>query len=346
MIATANPIEYEGTYPLPEAQLDRFLLQVSFDYPSAEDEVRVLTQPDRPRPGGGRGRAGDRRRAGCSGRSASSSSVDVDQSVQRYCVDLTRATRSRAQVLLGASPRGSLALVLTARARAVIVGRDYVVPEDVKAVAVAALAHRITLRPEVWMRDVSAADIVNGRYSSHVPAPARRRRAGRPGRTVRRRRGGGPSVALLPRRRTAAALLFLAVALHRPDLVVLAAPLLAWLRGAAVRRARRRACGHGAGRGEHAVRGPGHGRAACAVARRPAPTLLTVVVRRRGEWLAIDRNRAIAAVLPVEPRRSDASSSSGCGARRWARASIGTARVTRLGRRACSGASRRATGRR
>jgi MoxR-like ATPase len=96
--------------------------------------------------------------------------VSVDPSVRQYCVALTRATRESAQVLLGASPRGSLALVLTARARAVIAGRDYVVPEDVKAVTVAALAHRITLRPEVWMRDVSTADIVSS-VLAQVPTP-------------------------------------------------------------------------------------------------------------------------------------------------------------------------------
>jgi MoxR-like ATPase len=169
VIATANPIEYEGTYSLPEAQLDRFLLRVSFDYPEAEDEVRVL--------GNRLGRAQEAivvdqvtDAAGLAAAQHAVEQVAVDESLQRYCVALTRATRQAPQVLLGASPRGSLALVLTARARAVIAGRDYVVPEDVKAVAIAALAHRVTLRPEVWMRDVSAADIVAA-VLDQVPAP-------------------------------------------------------------------------------------------------------------------------------------------------------------------------------
>ncbi len=169
VIATANPIEYEGTYPLPEAQLDRFLLQVSFDYPDAEDEITVLSNRiSRAREEVDVEQVTDS--AGLLNAQQIVEHVEVDESVQRYCVALTRATRESNQVLLGASPRGSLALVLTARAKAVIEGRDYVVPEDVKAVAVAALAHRITLKPEVWMRDVGGVDIVRT-VLSHVPAP-------------------------------------------------------------------------------------------------------------------------------------------------------------------------------
>jgi MoxR-like ATPase len=169
VIATANPIEYEGTYPLPEAQLDRFLLRVSFDYPSGPDEVQVL-----------RNRITRRREefdlaqvtdaAGLAAAQRAIEEVTVDDSLQRYCVALARATRGDSQVLVGASPRGSLALVLTARAHAVLCRRDFVIPEDVKAVAVAALAHRITLRPEMWMREVSGADVVR-RVLEQVPAP-------------------------------------------------------------------------------------------------------------------------------------------------------------------------------
>ena len=169
VIATANPIEYEGTYPLPEAQLDRFLLRVSFDYPSGPDEVQVL----RNRIGRGREEFDITQVTDAAGLAAAQRAVEdvtVDDSLQRYCVALARATRTDAQVLVGASPRGSLALVLTARAHAVLAGRDYVVPEDVKAVAVAALAHRITLRPELWMREVSGADVVR-RVLGQVPAP-------------------------------------------------------------------------------------------------------------------------------------------------------------------------------
>jgi MoxR-like ATPase len=169
VIATANPIEYEGTYPLPEAQLDRFLLRVSFDYPSGPDEVQIL-----------RNRITRRREefdlaqvtdaAGLAAAQRAIEEVTVDDSLQRYCVALARATRGDSQVLVGASPRGSLALVLTARAHAVLCRRDFVIPEDVKAVAVAALAHRITLRPEMWMREVSGADVVR-RVLDQVPAP-------------------------------------------------------------------------------------------------------------------------------------------------------------------------------
>jgi MoxR-like ATPase len=169
VIATANPIEYEGTYPLPEAQLDRFLLRVSFDYPGLADEVTVLANRiSRAREEVEVEQVTDN--AGLLAAQRTVESVDVDPDVQKYCVALTRATRESSQVLLGASPRGSLALVLTARAHAVIAGRDYVVPEDVKAVAVAALAHRITLRPEVWMRDVSGVDIVRT-VLAQVPTP-------------------------------------------------------------------------------------------------------------------------------------------------------------------------------
>jgi MoxR-like ATPase len=159
VIATANPIEYEGTYPLPEAQLDRFLLRVSFGYPSAEQESQILAnRVDRQREAITLEQVTDA--AGLAAAQREVEQVSVEPTVQQYCVALARATRQSPQVLVGASPRGALALMLAARALAVIRGRDYVVPEDVKAVAVAALAHRVTLRPEMWMRQVSAADVV------------------------------------------------------------------------------------------------------------------------------------------------------------------------------------------
>ena len=141
VLATANPIEYEGTYPLPEAQLDRFLLRVSFGYPTADEEWDVLQPPDGPPPGGVVPAAG-RRRAYAAGDAGGAGDVAVEDSIGRYIVELAAATREHAQVLVGASPRGSLALLLLARARAALAGRDYVVPEDVKDVAVPALAHR------------------------------------------------------------------------------------------------------------------------------------------------------------------------------------------------------------
>ncbi|WP_439938743.1 AAA family ATPase [Nocardia sp. N13] len=165
VLATANPVEYEGTYPLPEAQLDRFLLRVAFGYPSASEEHDVLR------------RRLDRRREevdieqvtdapGLAGMQAAVERVVVDESVARYCVDLVAATRAHADVLTGASPRGSLGLVLTARAWAAIRGRDFVVPEDVKVVARSVLAHRITVKPDLWMTQASGARVVESVLSA------------------------------------------------------------------------------------------------------------------------------------------------------------------------------------
>ncbi|MEU9504987.1 MoxR family ATPase [Micromonospora sp. NPDC048170] len=170
VLATANPIEYEGTYPLPEAQLDRFLLRVSFGYPDHEEEWEVL-----------RRRMARRREeadikpvvdAGTlRAMQAALEDVVVEDSVGRYIVALTAATREHPSVLVGASPRGSLALLLLSRVRAVMAGRDYVVPEDVKEVAAPALAHRITLRPEMWLRRVDPSFVV-GEVLEATPAPA------------------------------------------------------------------------------------------------------------------------------------------------------------------------------
>nr|WP_240948146.1 MoxR family ATPase [Planosporangium mesophilum] len=170
VLATANPIEYEGTYPLPEAQLDRFLLRVSFGYPDRDEEWEVLR------------RRIDRRREEAVLRpvvdartllamQAALEDVAVEDSIGRYVVDLAAATRAHPQVLVGASPRGSLALLLLSRARAALAGRDYVIPEDVKYVAVPALAHRITLRPEMWLRRIDPATIV-AEVVAATPAPA------------------------------------------------------------------------------------------------------------------------------------------------------------------------------
>ncbi|MGH3737444.1 MAG: AAA family ATPase [Micromonosporaceae bacterium] len=170
VLATANPIEYEGTYPLPEAQLDRFLLRVSFGYPSRDEEFEVL-----------RRRMARRQEeaylepvvdaATLLGMQRSLEDVVVEDSIGRYVVELVAATREHPQLLMGASPRGSLALLLLARAYAVIGGRDYVVPEDVKAVAVPALVHRIALRPEMWLRRVDPSDIVHEVLAA-TPTPA------------------------------------------------------------------------------------------------------------------------------------------------------------------------------
>ena len=169
VLATANPVEYEGTYPLPEAQLDRFLLRVSFGYPSAGEEYDVLRRRlDRQREEVDISAVTDA--AGLSTMQAAVEQVVVDESVARYCVDLAAATRVHNDVLTGASPRGSLGLVLTARAWAAIRGRDFVVPEDVKVVARAVLAHRITVKPDLWMTQASGLRIVDSVLSS-VQAP-------------------------------------------------------------------------------------------------------------------------------------------------------------------------------
>ena len=170
VLATANPVEYEGTYPLPEAQLDRFLLRVSFGYPTAAQEWEVLQR-----------RMARRQEAqevtrvtdaqGLVEMQQAVETVTVDEGVGQYCVRLAAATRSHQNLLMGASPRGSLALLLTSRAYAVLRGRDYVTPEDVKAVAHACLDHRVTVRPELWMNDVSATSVVDAVLTS-VPTPS------------------------------------------------------------------------------------------------------------------------------------------------------------------------------
>jgi MoxR-like ATPase len=170
VLATANPIEYEGTYPLPEAQLDRFLLRVSFGYPDSDEEFDVL-----------RRRMARRREEAEIPRvvdgptllrmQAAVEDVVVEDSVGRYLVDVVRATRNDERVLVGASPRGSLALLMLARAKAVLDGRDYVLPEDVKELAVPALAHRITLRPEMWLQRVEPERVVEDVLAA-VPTPA------------------------------------------------------------------------------------------------------------------------------------------------------------------------------
>ncbi len=169
VLATQNPIEYEGTYPLPEAQLDRFLLRISVGYPSRDDEWGVLEARI------------ERREdevelepvvdaATLVAMQRAIETVHVAESIGYYVVDVVAATRTSPSVQVGASPRGSLAVMKLARCRAVLEGRDYVTPEDVKAVAVPALAHRLTLRPELWVQRVRAEDIVAERLET-VPTP-------------------------------------------------------------------------------------------------------------------------------------------------------------------------------
>jgi MoxR-like ATPase len=169
VVATANPIEYEGTYPLPEAQLDRFLMRVSFGYPSSEEEYDVVQ-----RRLARRAEEVDLRQVtdatGLLGIQEAVETVTVDDTVTRYCVDLVTETRQHPHVLTGSSPRGSLGLALASRGFAVVRGRDYVIPEDVKAVARAVLSHRITVKPELWMTQASGQGVVDSVLAT-VPTP-------------------------------------------------------------------------------------------------------------------------------------------------------------------------------
>ncbi len=159
VLATQNPIEYEGTYPLPEAQLDRFVLRTGFGYPAADDEWEMLQ------------RRLERRidevelrqvvdRTVLLAMQQAVEEVHVDESIGRYVVELVTATRESRSVSVGASPRGSLAVVKLARCRAALSGRDFVTPDDVKSVAVPALAHRLVLRPELWVQRRTGEDVV------------------------------------------------------------------------------------------------------------------------------------------------------------------------------------------
>ena len=160
VLATANPIEYEGTYPLPEAQLDRFLMRVSFGYPTVDEEHDVVMRRLlRQREEVELDQVIDA--AGLRAMQAAVETVTLDDSVARYCVDLATATREHRDVLTGSSPRGSLGLALSSRAFAVIRGRDYVIPEDIKAVARGVLSHRITVKPELWMTQASGPRVVD-----------------------------------------------------------------------------------------------------------------------------------------------------------------------------------------
>ena len=169
VVATQNPIEYEGTYPLPEAQVDRFLVRVRLGYPDGDDEFEILNR---------------RARRGTDEVELDTvvshplliemqqlvETVHVSESVGKYMVDLVSATRASGRVRVGASPRGSLALMKIARARAAIAGRSYVLPDDVQEVAIPCLAHRLILRPEFWAQELSEEKVVEEVLES-VPTP-------------------------------------------------------------------------------------------------------------------------------------------------------------------------------
>jgi len=169
VIATQNPIEMEGTYPLPEAQLDRFLMRVSVGYPSADEERQILERRRQRRQDEAEVPAVVSRDEVLA-MQCTLEDVFVSDAVERYVVDLVQATRTDHRVALGASPRGALALLKLARAWAVLRGRDFVTPDDVKAMAGSALSHRLILQPELWVSKLSAAQVVND-LLTQVPVP-------------------------------------------------------------------------------------------------------------------------------------------------------------------------------
>ncbi|MFQ6033437.1 MAG: AAA family ATPase [Candidatus Bipolaricaulia bacterium] len=169
VIATQNPIEYEGTFPLPEAQIDRFIMRLQVGYPAHDEEVEILRRR--------RARKEDEvyleavtDSAEIMAMRAALEEVYLDPDIEDYIVSLVEATREDAQVYVGASPRGSLALLKLSRARAALDHRDYVLPDDVKAVAKPALVHRLILKPELWMRELAAEEVIE-RALSLVPVP-------------------------------------------------------------------------------------------------------------------------------------------------------------------------------
>ncbi|MGN7949630.1 AAA family ATPase [Microbacterium sp. 22215] len=169
VIATSNPIEYEGTYALPEAQLDRFMVRLSVGYPDVSGEAQILQN-----------RVSRRQEATHVAAvidaerlvelQAVVEAIHVDEDIARYCVEIARATRTASNVEVGASPRGSLGLLLLGRALAALDGRDFVRPDDIKRIAVPVLAHRLTLTPQAWAQGASAADVVRA-VVGQVPVP-------------------------------------------------------------------------------------------------------------------------------------------------------------------------------
>jgi MoxR-like ATPase len=169
VLATQNPIEYEGTYPLPEAQLDRFLVRIAIGYPSEDAERDILLKRSRRR------RERIELEPVCDQQAlramqAAVEEVHVAPPLAEYAVAIARATRDSPQLAVGASPRGSLALMKLARARAAYLGRDFVTPDDIKAVSIPALAHRLTLAPELWVQRIDPAEAVRAAVAS-VPVP-------------------------------------------------------------------------------------------------------------------------------------------------------------------------------
>jgi MoxR-like ATPase len=170
VLATQNPVEFEGTYPLPEAQIDRFLLRTSLGYPTADEDAEIIRRRLQ--------RGTDTielqpvlEPSAVLTLQAATETVVVSDAVINYCVDLVHATRANPRLRAGASPRGVEALVKLARSRALLVGRSYTTPDDVKAVAIPALAHRVVLQPELWVRGGDTTTVITDVLAA-VPTPA------------------------------------------------------------------------------------------------------------------------------------------------------------------------------
>jgi MoxR-like ATPase len=168
VMATQNPIEYEGTFPLPEAQLDRFLLRVTLGYPESADEIHVLERQQFQHPIEILDNVISEDEVLQAQEEVKS--VHVSPEIKQYMVEMTRRTREFPDVYLGASPRGSLTLFRTSQARAAIFGRDFVLPDDVKALAEAALCHRVILGPAARLRDLDASEVIREILNS-LPVP-------------------------------------------------------------------------------------------------------------------------------------------------------------------------------
>jgi MoxR-like ATPase len=168
VLATQNPIEYEGTFPLPEAQLDRFFLRLKLGYPSPEDEMRILEVQRQGHP------LEKIDQVAAAGEvllaQKAVQAVYVDDLIKRYIIDLVGATRSHSEVYLGASPRGSLSLYRASQAYAAISGRDYVLPDDIKHLAVDVLAHRVIVNPSARIRGLSADSLIE-EIMGRLPVP-------------------------------------------------------------------------------------------------------------------------------------------------------------------------------
>ncbi len=174
VLATQNPIEYEGTFPLPEAQLDRFMLRISLGYPDPEDEITMMDSQQYVHPVEGIGQVVDVEELLEAQEAVKN--VYIDDSIKEYIVAIVGETRRHPDVYLGASPRGSLALYKTGQARAALLGRDYVIPDDVKALAQVTLAHRLIISPSARIKNVDPRAVVEEIINS-VPVPGTRVRA-------------------------------------------------------------------------------------------------------------------------------------------------------------------------